>query len=187
MVDRAQLTGLRRITEVDAELVAAFLSSLPDGDRTFFKEDTDVAAVRRWGADDRIMRWLLLGPDDRPQAYLAIIPGVGWSAHVGELLLIVGAEHRRRGLGRGLARFGLLEGFRLGLKKLTIEVVADKDGDLQMFTAIGFDAEAILKNQIIDRDGELHDLVVLAHDIEAMRDDMELLGLDDAVGIGEEQ
>jgi ribosomal protein S18 acetylase RimI-like enzyme len=182
MAERTQLNGLRKISEADAELVAEFLSTVPEGDRTFFKEDTDLEAVRRWGSDDRTLRWLLVGSDGKPQAYVAIIPGLGWSAHVGELGLVVGEAYRRRGLGRALARFGLLQGVRLGLQKLTVEVVADKEGDLQMFTEIGFEPEALLKKQIIDRDGEIHDLVLLGHDVEEVRADMELIGLDEAIG-----
>jgi ribosomal protein S18 acetylase RimI-like enzyme len=185
MAGGAQLNGLRRITEGDAELVAEFMRSIPEGDRTFFKEDADLETARRWGREDRTLRWLLVGPAGEPQAFLAIIPGVGWSAHVGELRLIVGAEHRRRGLGRALARRGLIEGVRIGLRKLTVEVVADKRGDLEMFTTIGFEAEALLKNQIMDRSGELRDLVVLAHDVDEVREDMELIGLDEAVGLGD--
>jgi ribosomal protein S18 acetylase RimI-like enzyme len=177
MAHAAQLNGLRRITEDDAELVAEFLRSIPEGDRTFFKEDTDLDAVRRWRSEDRKLRWLLIGADGTPQAYVALIPGVGWSAHVGELSLVVGQSYRRRGLGRALSRFGLLEGVRLGLQKITVEVVAEKEGDLQMFTAIGFEPEALLKDQIKDREGQLHDLVLLAHDVEEVRADMEVVGL----------
>ena len=79
---------------------------------------------------------------------------------------------------------GSSRAIRLGLRKLTVEVVADKEGDIEMFSTIGFEAEALLKNQIMDRTGELRDLVVLAHDIDEVRDDLELIGLDDALGLG---
>jgi ribosomal protein S18 acetylase RimI-like enzyme len=182
MAEQTRLIGLRRITEDDAELVAQFMASIPGGDQVFFKEAIDIEAVRRWSRDDVTLRWLLVGEDGKPQAYLALIPGMGWSAHVGELGLVVGEGYRRQGIGRALARIGLLEGLRLGLQKLTVEVVADKEGDLQMFTSIGFEPEAVLKNQIIDRNGDVHDLVLLAHDVEAVRDDMQLIGIEQAFG-----
>lgn len=168
----------------DAAVLAAFLNGLPDGDRTFFKEDVDTASVERWCQDDRAARWLLMGDDGEPQAFTAVIPGVAWSAHVGELRLIVGAQHRRRGLGRRLAQFAVAEGLRMGLRKLVVEVVADKEGDLAMFTAIGFDAEALLKDHICDRAGNLRDLVILSHDVEAFAGAMGVGGLDVAVEHG---
>ena len=179
-----QLTELRRIGPEDAALLAGFLNGLPEGDRTFFKEDIDTPTLERWCQDERSARWMLVGEDGTPQAFLAIIPGVAWSAHVGELRLIVGAEHRRRGLGRRLAQLAVTEGVRMGLRKLVVEVVADKEGDLAMFTAIGFDAEALLVDQICDRAGNLRDLVILSHDVDDVAASMGAGGLDLAVERG---
>ncbi len=174
---------LQRITTGDAQRVADFLTSMPEGDRTFFKEPVDIATVRRWGAESGRPRWLLV-EDDQPLAYLAVIPGVGWSAHVGELRLLVAPAHRRRGLGTLLARQALLAGLEMGLEKLTVEVAADKAGDLEMFTVIGFEAEGILRGHIRDRTGVARDLVILSHQVRDVMDDMALVGLDVALGRG---
>ncbi len=179
-----QLTGLRRIGPEDAEILSAFLEGLPEGDRTFFKEDIDAPAIERWCQDERAARWMLVGDDGSSQAFLAIIPGVAWSAHVGELRLSVGAQHRRRGIGRRLAQLAVTEGVRMGLRKLMVEVVADKEGDLAMFTAIGFEAEALLKDHICDRAGNLRDLVILTHDVDSVGRSMGAGGLDLAVERG---
>jgi ribosomal protein S18 acetylase RimI-like enzyme len=184
MADRTQLTGLRPIAPGDAPLLAQLLASLPEGDRMFFKEDPDAEAVARWCRDTHASRWLLFGEGDaEPRAYLAIVPGIGWSAHVGELRMVVGGRHRRRGLGRTLARFGLIAGLDLGLSKLTVDVVAEKEGDIEMFRSIGFTPEALLRNQIRDREGVLRDLVVLAHDIQEVADGLAMIGVADALGM----
>lgn len=177
-----QLNGLRRIDPAEAETLSAFLEGVPEGDRTFFKEDIDEGTVERWCADERSRRYMMVGDDGEPQAFLAIIPGTAWSAHVGEVRLIVGERHRRKGLGRRLARFALTEGVRMGLRKLVVEVVADKEGDLAMFTSIGFQPEALLKDHICDRAGNLRDLVLLTHDVDDVSGGMGTVGIDEAVG-----
>lgn len=178
-----QLT-LQRIAPSDVDRVVAFLAQMPEQDRTFFKEPTDAGTVSRWCTDDLGRRWLAEAEDGSPAAYLAVIPGVGWSAHVGELRLIVAADHRRRGLGTALARRGLLEGVRMGLAKLTVDVVADKQGDIDLFTAIGFEPEALLKDHCRSQAGDLHDLVVLSHQVQEVADGLGLVGVDHAVGLG---
>jgi RimJ/RimL family protein N-acetyltransferase len=177
-----QLTDLRRVTPEDAPLVTRFLRALPEGDLTFFKEDADAETVARWCADARAPRWLAVGPDGEPRAMLALIPGALWSAHVGELRLVVGANHRRQGLGQRLARCGLSEALRLGLRKIVVEIVADKEGDMAMFTAIGFEPEALLRDHICDRQGNLRDLVVLSHDVGDVSSSMDVLGIGGEVG-----
>jgi ribosomal protein S18 acetylase RimI-like enzyme len=178
-----QLTDLRRLTTDDTEMMTRFLLALPEGDLTFFKEDVDTETVQRWSADDRVPRWAVIGEDGEPQAILAIVPGALWSSHVGELRLVVGQDYRRRGLGRRLARAGLAEAVRLGLQKIVVEVAADKEGDIAMFTSIGFEAEALLRDHIRDRAGMLRDLVLLSHEVGARSASMDLIGLGGEVGI----
>jgi ribosomal protein S18 acetylase RimI-like enzyme len=177
------LSGLAPLAPHDVDAAMAFLAAMPEGDRTFFKEGDDRETVERWAHDGHASRWVLRGDGGEIAAYLAVIPGVGWSSHVGELRLVVGAAHRRRGLGRALARRGLLEAVRAGLDKIVVEVVADKAGDIEMFSSLGFQAEALLNNQIRDRTGQTRDLVILAHDVAAVRDSLEILGIDEATGV----
>jgi L-amino acid N-acyltransferase YncA len=185
MAERTQqLAELRPLTSADAEATARFLKFLPEGDLTFLKEPADDDTVNRWLADDRTRRLVAVGPDGELQAMLSIFPGALWSSHVGELRLVVGEPFRRRGLGRRLARFGLAEALRLGLRKVMVEVVAGKEGDIAMFESIGFQAEALLRDQICDREGNLHDLVLLSHDVETGASAMEVLGIAGEVGLG---
>ncbi|MGH2761672.1 MAG: GNAT family N-acetyltransferase [Thermoleophilaceae bacterium] len=180
------MNELTRIGPGDAALVTTFLETMPEGDRTFFKEPIDIDTVDRWCRESHNPRWLLI-EDGKPAAMLSIIPGAAWSAHVGELRLVVSPEFRRRGIGRRLARFGLTEAVRLGLEKIVVEVVADKEGDIEMFTSIGFRPEALLADHIRDRGGEVHDLVVLCHEVGDVAASMDVLGLDRAVGLGADE
>ena len=184
MAERTQhLTGLRRLSPEDAPIVARFVQSLPEGDLTFLKEDVDEDTVTRWCADERAPRWLVVDDDGEPQAMLSITPGASWSAHVGELRLVVGEAHRRKGIGRRLARVGLTEAVRLGLRKIVVEVVADKEGDIGMFTSIGFQPEALLKDHICDREGNLRDLVLLSHDVAPRSASLDVIGLGGEMGL----
>jgi ribosomal protein S18 acetylase RimI-like enzyme len=186
MAERSQqLTDLRPLTPNDAAAIVRFLQDLPEGDLTFLKEHIDTDTVTRWCQDEKVPRWIAVGEDGEPQAMLTITPGALWSSHVGELRLVVGPKHRRQGLGRRLARYGLAEAVRLGLHKVVVEVVAEKEGDIAMFTSIGFDPEALLRDHIRDREGNLRDLVVLSHEVGPRSAALDVLGLATEVGLGE--
>jgi ribosomal protein S18 acetylase RimI-like enzyme len=55
---------------------------------------------------------------------------------------VVAQRHRRHGVGRELARRAVLDALELGLRKLVVEVVAEQEGAVGMFQALGFQAEA---------------------------------------------
>ena len=114
--------------------------------------------------------------------YLAVIPGVGWTSHVGDVRLVIDTERRRTGMGRELARRAVLEAVNLKLDKLVVEVVADQTAAIAMFDALGFEAEALLRNHVRDRDGELRDLVMLSHSVTENWEMMVATGIDEAVG-----
>src|SRR3712207_5885390 len=98
--------------------------------------------------------------------YVAVLPLLGWSDHVGEVRLVVDPECRGQQLGRRLARQAVLDATELGLKKLFVEGVAEQEGAVGMVEKLGFRAEGLLRDQVRDRDGELHDLIILGHLVE---------------------
>lgn len=176
------MTEIRRMRADDIPALTEFVHALPEGDRTFFKEQVSDDTVVRWSAEqDESRRWVLEDGGD-VKGILAIIPGTAWSAHVGELRLVVGAPFRRQGVGRALARHGLTEALRMGLGKIVVEVVAEREGDIAMFTKIGFRPEALLEGHIRDRDGGLRDLVVLAHQADDQSAVLGAFGVDEALG-----
>jgi L-amino acid N-acyltransferase YncA len=144
----------------------AFLDALPDEDVTFMKEDVrDPEVVEAWAAGRGPGRWwVALGDDGAVHGVVGVRALVGWSSHVGELRLVVDPARRREGTGRTLARHALREALGGGLQKVVVEVVAEQEGAARMFGELGFRGEALLQDHIRDRDGELRDLLVLAHD-----------------------
>jgi ribosomal protein S18 acetylase RimI-like enzyme len=169
----------RPFTADDVGAVEAFLDRIPKGESTFFKEDiTADGIVRRWAADTAARR-ILAWDGDEVIGYTAVIPGVGWSSHVGEVRLVVDPERRRSGIGHELARRALIDALHAGLRKLVVEVVADQEAAIHLFTGLGFTPEAILSNQVRDRAGEVHDLMVLAHDVEDVQSVIATTGISD--------
>jgi ribosomal protein S18 acetylase RimI-like enzyme len=134
-----------------------------------------------WLTTDRGRRALAHDDDGAVVGYVAIIRNTGWSDHVGDVRLVVDPAHRGQGLGRTLARWALLQAIDCGLTKLTVEVVAEQDGAVAMFTGLGFQAEGLLRDHVRDRDGELRDLVLLSHSVEDAWSAMETAGIDDAL------
>jgi RimJ/RimL family protein N-acetyltransferase len=166
----------------DLDALLAFFERVPAAERTFFKEPVlDRATVESWLAGGPGRRGLSCA-DGAVSGYVAIVPLTGWSDHVGEIRLVVDPERRGQGLGRALARWALLQALELGLRKLYVEVVADQAGAVAMFGALGFQAEGLLRDHVRDRDGELRDLVLLAHPIDDQWSAMSAAGIDDALG-----
>jgi ribosomal protein S18 acetylase RimI-like enzyme len=174
------------------DALLGFFTDLPAGDRTFIKEDvTDPAVVRSWvGADAGGRRWIALATDgddaaavDAPVVgYLAVRRLAGWSDHVGEVRLVISPRRRGTGLGRRLARHALTHAVDDGLSKLVVEVVAEQSAAVALFSGLGFSGEALLEDHIRDRNGELRDLMVLAHHVGETWSGMATVGVAEDLG-----
>lgn len=171
------------VRPLDADLVTeveAFFRRVPESDHNSFAEDVLApGAVESWLRDPRGRRSVAVDEDGQVVGYVAVLPLVGWSAHVGSLRLVVDPACRGRGVGRELARHALLTGLDMGLTKLVVEVVVDAVPAIGMFEAIGFEPEALLRDHVRDRAGGLHDLVVLAHLVEGTWSGMATAGFED--------
>jgi ribosomal protein S18 acetylase RimI-like enzyme len=174
---------IRSLETRDEAAVERFLDRIPEGDRTFFKEDVSDPAVRTAWFRPGTAR-LLACDGDAVVGYVAVVPLTGWSRHVGELRVIVDPDHRGRGIGQELTRRAMLEALELGLTKMVIEVRADHTSRIEMFRALGFVPEALLADHVLDHSGQLRDLMVLAHSVEAWNSALAVAGIEDGLGTG---
>jgi len=167
---------IRQLEEQDEAAVELFIARIPEGDRTFFKEDVaDPAVVHAW-ASPGAARALALDAG-AVIGSAAVVPLHGWSSHVGEVRVIVDPDYRGKGVGRALARRAILDALELGLTKLVVEVIAEQESTVNMFRALGFDPEALLVDHVRDRSGELRDLMVLALSVDSAAGSLQTAGV----------
>jgi L-amino acid N-acyltransferase YncA len=171
---------IRQLDAHDVEAVDRFLDRIPEGDRTFFREDVDDPATRAAWFRPGTAR-LVAVDSGEVVGYAGVMPMTGWSSHVGALSLIVDPERRGQGLGGALARRALLAALDLGLTKLVVEVMARQQGTIELFRSLGFVPEALLTDYVRDHSGELHDLMLLAHSVEASWGSLRSTGVAESV------
>ena len=175
------------ISPLSAELAAPleeFFRRVPESDHNSFAEDILApGVVQGWLGDTRARRACAV-EGDQVIGYVAVLPLVGWSSHVGSLRVVVDPAARGKGIGRALARHGLMTALELELTKIVVEVVVDSVPAIGMFEALGFEPEALLRDHVRDKTGELRDLVVLAHLVEGTWSGMATAGLEDALATG---
>jgi ribosomal protein S18 acetylase RimI-like enzyme len=169
---------IRALEITDRDAVERFVDRVPEGDRTFFKEDVEAPGVLDAWTEPGTARAVAV-QDGEVIGYVAVVPLHGWSSHVGEVRVIVDPAWRGRGIGRALASRALIEAIELDLRKMVVEVVADQEPTIAMFRSLGFDPEALLTNHVCDQSGALRDLMILAHSAEEEWSSMVVAGIAD--------
>jgi L-amino acid N-acyltransferase YncA len=173
------MTGGVPVVAEHLDALQRFFAAIPDEDVSFMKEDVRDPDVVRGLVQPagRSRRWVVEYAGEIV-AYAALLPFVGWSDHVAELRLVVGRSQRRQGLGRQLAQTALLAALEAGLLKVVVEVVAEQEAAASMFRGLGFEGEALLRDQVRDRSGELRDILLLAHFAEDTASALSTIGAD---------
>jgi ribosomal protein S18 acetylase RimI-like enzyme len=169
---------IRALETTDRDAVKRFVDRVPEGDRTFFKEDVEAPGVLDAWTEPGTARAVAV-EDGEVIGYVAVVPLVGWSSHVGEVRVIVDPDWRGRGIGRALASRAVIAAIELDLRKMVVEVVADQEPTIAMFRSLGFDPEALLTNHVCDQSGALRDLMILAHSAEEEWSSMVVAGIAD--------
>jgi RimJ/RimL family protein N-acetyltransferase len=104
-----------------------------------------------------------------------------WSPHVGEIRMVVSLEVRGKGVGRALLQETFAIALGAGLEKLSAQMTVDQRAAIALFESLGFRAEALLRDHVRDVGGKTHDIVVLGHNIEQVRAQLEAYGVPGAV------
>ena len=86
---------------------------------------------------------------------------------------------RRQGVGQRLARHALRVALESGLTKVTVEVIAEQESTIALFTRLGFRAEALLEDHVKDPAGRFSDLIILTNRTDLDWSVLETVGLDE--------
>ncbi|MGL4542938.1 MAG: GNAT family N-acetyltransferase [Polymorphobacter sp.] len=173
---------LRRFLPADEAAVLAFAKALPPHDLLFINRDiTHPRVIKAWLAEiaEGTISTIIAVAGDKIVGCCAVVAdALSWSPHVGEIRVLVASEMRDHGLGRTLAQEALVEGISRELSKLTVCMTIDQRGAIAVFESLGFRGEALLKDQVRSRDGDLHDIAVLSHDVAQVAAQQTLFGID---------
>lgn len=164
--------------------VLAFAKTLPPHDLLFLRRDiTQPKVLSAWAKQvetGEITSLLARDESGRMLGCSAVVRDEhSWSPHVGELRVLVAPAGKDRGLGRQLIQESFLIALGLGLEKLTAQMTPDQTGAIAVFEEMGFSAEALLKDHVIDQAGEKHDIVILSHDVASFQSKMQAWGITD--------
>ncbi len=166
LADGGSVTLRALFVPQDRAEVGHFFERAPIEDRAFLKENLfDREEVETWlDGIDPSRETVIVAVVDGPIVGTAVLERQrGWSRHVGEVRVVVEPAMRHRGLGHVLAQtvFDLAQ--KAGLEKIVAEMVSDEPEPIRVFKRLGFRTEATLNDQVVDRHGHKHDLLVMAY------------------------
>ena len=160
--------AIRRFRPSDAEAMVGFARSLPEHDLLFLSRDVrEPRVVAAWlkAIEDGEIDSLIAEDGGQIVATAALVRDpLSWSAHVGEVRLLVAPERRGAGLGSDLLQGVFMIAKDRGLSKLVARMTVDQVGSIALFEGVGFRAEAMLKDQVRGADGRSHDVAILSYD-----------------------
>jgi L-amino acid N-acyltransferase YncA len=178
-----QSVELALMSGEDRELTSSFAESLPPRDLLFLSRDIqEPKVVDAWMRQIEAGEiYSLIAKIDGEVAGTAaiVIDKLSFSAHVGELRVLVGEQARATGLGRRLIQEAFLIGVELGLEKLTARMTLDQDAAIKVFEEMGFRQEALFRDHVKDREGQKHDLMIMSQDVQGFMSQLQAYGLDE--------
>lgn len=177
---------IRRFRADDLDAMLRFSRALPEHDLLFLSRDLKHRKViEAWleAVEDGFIDSFVAEDGDAIVGSCALVRDpLGWSTHVGEVRLLVSPQLRGQGVGRRL----LEEIYRVAqqreLRKLVAQMTPDQRYAIRLFEDHGFKGEALLKDHVMDRQGELHDVAIFSLDAAGLVARYEAFGLASSPG-----
>lgn len=172
---------LRPMGADDRDAMLTFANGLPPHDLLFLRRDiTQPEVVDAWVTDvasDRYLTILAIKDDDIVGYATVASEGLTWTRHVAELRILVSPKMRGQQLGRLLTEQAFALARERGVRKMIAQMTTDQSAAMRVFGHMGFEREARLRNQLIDRDGQLHDLQIMSLDVDEFRAKVDLMSV----------
>lgn len=172
---------LRLMTAEDAPRILKFARALPPHDLLFLRRDiTQEKNVDLWVEETAVgTTYTLLAVEGETMiGYGSLIRSQqDWSRHVAEIRVLTAESARGLGLGQLLTREAFQIALELGVEKISARMTLDQAGARRVFEGMGFRPEAVLHDEVKDKSGKKHDLLVMANDVQAFLARMDQHGI----------
>ena len=169
----AASAAIRSMADYDDLAVQNFIAKVPLHDLLFLDRDIrepKVLAAWRRAIEQGAVHSLVAIVRGEIVATTAVIRDpLSWSAHVVDVRLLVLPQLRGKGVGRALLAASIEHAIAGGATKLTARMTPDQRGAITLFEESGFRGEALLRDQVRDTNGQLHDIAVLSQDVDRDR------------------
>lgn len=161
-----RMVMIRPLEETDRDALTSFGASLPRNDVLYLEDDfSNPDIIARLVFASRAENWrqiVAVADDGHIAAYSAAMRLPGWSSHVADIRLIVAPAWRRSGLGTQMAQATVEAARELGVSKVIVDMLAAQTAGQEIFRRLGFAVEGQLARHANDRDGNLHDIVIMS-------------------------
>ena len=166
--------ALRLMGGSDRDAMVDFARTLPADDLLFLRRDiTDPEVIDGWLHNIEMGRSVTVLAESGGElvGYGSLnMNAAFWTRHVGEIRVVISPDYRKLGLGRRLAYDVFAIAKDLGLQKMLARMTPDQKGARATFERLGFRAEALLHDFVLDRDGKTRDLLIMSYDIAGLTD-----------------
>ena len=174
---------LRLMNNDDGPDILKFAEGLPPHDLLFLRRDiTQPKVVDAWvQASEAGSIYSIIATSDGEVVGCGTLveDPFSWSPHVREIRVLVSPAAREHGLGRMILQQCFRKAIDSNVRKLIAQMTVDQKGAIAIFEELGFRGEALLKDQVMDRDGNTHDIVTLSCDVNEVTNRLAIYGFDD--------
>jgi L-amino acid N-acyltransferase YncA len=155
---------LRPLVAQDKDALVALFKSLSPEDVQFFRSSVaDASAVTDWAewVDYSRVFPLVAVVGDHLVGNSTLHLGSGFTRHIAEIRVFLMKEFRRRGIGSAMIKSQIEIARKIGLHQLVAEIVESRSQVVHAFEHLGFERQAVLRDQFMTADGDTLDLIVM--------------------------
>jgi RimJ/RimL family protein N-acetyltransferase len=168
---------IRPLTKQDGPSLLKFFTEVPEDDRLFLKDDvTKKDVIDRWinGLDFNKVLPMIAEKDSDILGDATLHFGrYRWQRHMAEIRCVVARNYQKKGLGTALMRELVSVAERKNVGKIQANIMDVQISAQKAFQRLGFKKEAELKDFLMDKEGEMHNLILMVNDVAEMWKKME--------------
>jgi len=155
---------VRPLVPQDKDALVELFKSLSSDELQYFRSSVvDASVVAGWAEEVDYSKVfpLVAVVGDHLVGNSTLHLGSGFTRHIAEIRVFLVKEFRRRGIGSAMIKAQIEVARKIGLHQLVAEIVESRPQVVHAFEHLGFERQAVLRDQFMTPDGDTLDSIVM--------------------------